>query len=232
MAQLLYDRDSTKIHLNSTKRHTRLCRHVPGTEVLIKAIETQYNALIEKQNETLQAEENRETAYDDVQFHDNVMDDKVHSAFEQCKQYDRDNPGRSVLKSVFTEGKYSGIVNAALTREADMVAGLVARLESLGADHQLNRLVAYLQEGIDKCREALANYHNAIRKQKEAEAQEEIAKSNLAKQYEFNYLDSVKMFGKSFANRLFPVIHSSRKNQAGKKEKEITQTDKQESTKS
>jgi hypothetical protein len=54
-------------------------------------------------------------------------------------------------------------------------------------------------------------YHNAITNQKSAEATEEISKSNLRRQYEFNYLDMVKEFGKGNANRFFPVIGSSGK---------------------
>jgi hypothetical protein len=225
MAQLLFDRDSTNTHLNITKRHTRLCRQVPGAEDLITAIQPPYDALIEKQKATNQAKENREMAYDDVMFNDTILDDRVRSAFERCKQYDRDNPGRPLLLLVFPDGKYSGIVKTAFTKEPDVVANLVARIKSLGDDHELNDLVAYLEEGITQCRDALNAYHDSIKKQKEAEALEDIAKSNLNRQYEFNYLDAVKKFGKSFANRLFPVIHSSSRNRVDETNDESNQTD-------
>ena len=232
MAQLLYERHSTHVHLNSTKRHMRLCRQVNGTEALITAIELPYNELLEKQKATKLAKENREVAYDDVLFHDNILDDKVRSCFDRCKNYDRDNPGRSVLKLVFPDGKFSGIVNAPLDKEPDKVSEIVARIKSLGADHELNDLVAYLQEGIDNCHNALAVYHTTIKEQKAAEALEDIAKSNLARQYEFNYLDAVKKFGRGFTNRLFPVIYSSPKNDVEENDEENDQTDELEDNKS
>jgi len=157
MAQLLYDRHSTRTHLNIVRRHIRLCRQVKGTEALITSIEPAYSVLLEKQKATSQAAQDREVAYDDVLFNDNILDDKVRSAFDQCKQFDRDNPGRSVLQLIFTDGKFSNIVNAPLTKEPDQVAQIITRIEALGTSHQLNRLTAYLQEGIDNCRQAIGN---------------------------------------------------------------------------
>ncbi|WP_153244843.1 hypothetical protein [Labilibaculum antarcticum] len=42
-------------------------------------------------------------------------------------------------------------------------------------------------------------------------ADEEMAQADLRKQYEFNYLDAVKIFGKSFSVRLFPKAISKKK---------------------
>ncbi|WP_180327192.1 hypothetical protein [Labilibaculum manganireducens] len=45
-------------------------------------------------------------------------------------------------------------------------------------------------------------------------ANEEVAQANLRKQYEFNYLDAIKIFGKTFANRLLPQTVSKKKIEA------------------
>jgi hypothetical protein len=224
MAQLLYDRHSTKIHLSIVKRHKRLCKQIPGAEELIIAVDPFYDDLLKKQATTLIAEENKEVAYDNVQLNDRNLDDRVRSAFEKCKQYDRDNPGRPVLNQVFPDGKFSTIVNTPLKDEPDEVAKLVARIEALGTEHVLNELVAYLNEGIDKCRQALNTYYEAIKAQKSKEAEEAISKSNLSRQYEFNYLDAVKKFGKNFANRLFPVINNSTRSTVDNNNEENTTT--------
>ncbi len=209
MAQLLYDRHSTKIHLNIVKRHMRLCRQFNGTENLVSSIEPSFEALLEKEAASDRATFEKEVASDFVGLNDTNLDDKVKTCFERCKQYDRENPGRPTLLIVFPDNKYTTITRASLKLEPDLAEQMVARLESLGADHSLNELAAGIKEGISKCREALSDYHQSIRLLKGAEADEEIAKSNLRRQYEFNYYDSIKLFGKNFAERLFPVISTS-----------------------
>ncbi len=211
MAQLLYEKQSTKVHLNATNRHIRLCRRSSGTEQAITAIEPFYKTLVEKQQATEEASLKREMAHDDVYHFDDILDDEVRSCFEDCKQYDRKNPGRPALNLVFPDGKFTTIINTPLDNEPDKVEQLVSRIESLGAEHPLNKLVAGLKSGIANCRAALVAYHDSITTQKSAEAVEEIAKANLRRQYEFNYLDLVKQFGKRHANRFFPVLRSNNK---------------------
>ena len=48
MAQLLYERHSTNVHLNFVKRHIRLARQFKGAEELVTAIEPFYNELAAK----------------------------------------------------------------------------------------------------------------------------------------------------------------------------------------
>ncbi len=212
MAQLLYERQSTKAHLNAVSRHIRLCRRASGTEEVIAAINPYYKALIEKQNASEEAKQKREMAYDDVIFNDDLLDDEVRTCYDDCKKHDRKNPGRPVLNIVFPDGKFSPIINAPLKDEPDEVEQLVIRIESLGAEHPLNQTIASLKEGINNCRNALKEYHNSISTQKSVEALEEIAQANLRRQYEYNYLDLIKLFGKKHANRFFPVLHNTSKN--------------------
>ena len=126
------------------------------------------------------------------------------------KPYDRDNPGRSVRDLIFPGGK-SVVIYAKYEEEPDLAEQLLTRLASLGEEHPLNGQNGEIREGIDKCKTALSVYHEAIKAEKLKEAEEEIAKSNLGRQYEFNYLDLVREFGKKYANRFFPIIRSSGK---------------------
>ena len=48
MAQFLYERHSTNVHLNIVKRHIRLARQIKGAEDLVTAIEPLYNELAAK----------------------------------------------------------------------------------------------------------------------------------------------------------------------------------------
>lgn len=48
MARMLSDRESTERHLDSTRRHVRLCKQVKGAEPLAAAIEPAYQELLQK----------------------------------------------------------------------------------------------------------------------------------------------------------------------------------------
>jgi len=206
MAQLLYDRQSTAVHLSACGRHIRLCRQVPGTETLVAAIEPLFLALQGKQAQTRQTLWDRQAAYDSVQLADALLDDKVRTLFERGKQYDRENPGRPVVMQLFPDEKFSTVVNAPLVKEPDLVEQLKQRLENLGADHPLYPLAEPLGQAVAAVRNALAAYQNAITTLKSKEAEEEIAQANLRRQFEFNYYDAMRLFGKNFAQRLFPVF--------------------------
>ncbi|MCP4181534.1 MAG: hypothetical protein GY756_27535 [bacterium] len=212
MAQMISDRMSTYRISNFSYRHTRLCKINNGGEEFISLIEDYLNKLNEAEKVTLKAKLDRETAYDDAIVCNHALDDSVRYCHEKGKKYDRDNPGSQILKVLFPDGKFSTITKASLRLEPDKAEQLVQRIGSLGAEHIMNELVSELSEGISKCRAALSVYYIAITNQKSAEALEAVAKTNLIKQYSNNYHDIVKKFGRSYANRFFPVINSSSKN--------------------
>lgn len=105
MAIMLTDRDSSDRRLDATRRHIRLCKQMPGAEALATAIETVYNTLLEKQAETKSKHQARQDALDDFILSDAILDDQVRTAFERCKQHDRENPGTPVLMRLFPDGE-------------------------------------------------------------------------------------------------------------------------------
>jgi len=211
MAQLLYEKHSAKVHMDITRRNMRLCKQVKGCEQYATRIEPFHTELAEKKKATELAKYDKESAYDDVILYDTDLDNSVRTLLEKSKQYDRENPGRPVLIQLFPDGKASSIIYASLESEPDLAMQLLARLDVLGASHVLSSQSQTIKANIDKCKAALSAYHNSITLLKAAEAAQEISKSNLRRQYEFNYLDMVKEFGKGNADRLFPAINTSRK---------------------
>ena len=210
MATMLRDNDSTEKHLNTVRRHTRLSKHISGTEEFVTNIQAPYDELKAKQAATKTRIEAREDAYDDLIFQDGLLDNAVRSSFEKCKQYDRDNVGQSVLKQIFPDEKYGDIVRAPIASEPDEVEKIKIRIEELGESHTLYPLAATLQKRIDTSRQAISMLNDAIRAQKMAEADEEIVQMKLRQQYENNYLDLRKKLGRDTAEMLFPKT-SSRK---------------------
>ena len=189
----------------------RLCRQIKGGDKYVVQIESFYNVLIEKQQASEQAKFEKEGTYDDVVLNDRDLDSAVRTLFEKAKQYDRENPGCPLLIRLFPDGKVSSIIYASLKDEPTIVEQLISRIDALGKEHPLQTEKTGLHTNIDKCRAALTAYHDAIRAQKTVEALEEIAQADLRRQYEFNYLDIAKDYGKRYANRFFPAISSASK---------------------
>lgn len=78
------------------------------------------------------------------------------------------------------------------------------RIESLGEQHPLKAVAADLRAKVSVSRAANVTYLEAIRSQKVAEADEEVAQDNLRRHYEINYLEARKTLGRVIAERLFP----------------------------
>lgn len=207
MSQLLYDRNSANVHLSTVKRHMRLCRQIPGAETLATAIEPSYNELVAKVAATALAGEECDNKRDQVLLKDAILDDKVRDLMEACKKSDRDTPGQSVTTTLFPGG-LSGVIYAPLETEPTEVEKLILGIRNLGESHALAAQIEPLQTAVDACKEALTGLNAAITAEKTAEAMENIAKVNLARQYEQNLYSAETKFGKRYANRFFPVIHT------------------------
>ena len=212
MAQLLYDRHSTSVHLNIVNRHIRLARQFKGAEDLVTAIEPAYNELATKAANSHIATAETECKRDLLVFTDVTLDDKVRDLNEACKKYDRDHPGIPVSNLLFPGGT-SPIIFAPVESEPSLVESLILSVQSLGATHPLAVHVAPLQAAINQCKTAIGELHGAISAEKMAEALEAIAKLNLTRQYEQNIYAASSKFGKAFANRLFPAIKTQAKDE-------------------
>jgi hypothetical protein len=221
MAQLLNDRNSTKVHLNTTKRHIRLARQIKGAEELATAIEPWYTDLAAKAVNSNLAKEECEHKRDLLALKDALLDDKVRDLYEACKKHDRDNPGISVTTLLFPGG-VSPVIYAPVESEPTEVSKLIIGIQNLGRGHALAAQVEFLQAAIDAVKAAIAELYTAIEAQKTAEAFEAIAKVKLTRQYEQNFYAAGSKFGKAFAGRLFPAIYSPPKGGTGEEsEKEV-----------
>jgi len=210
MAQLLYERHSTNVHLSIVKRHIRLARQIKGADELVATIEPCYNELVAKAANTILATDDTECKRDSLSLADVTLDDKVRDLYEASKKYDRDHPGIPVTSMLFPES-LSQVIYAPVETEPTLVEKLILGVRSLGGGHPLSEHIGPLQEAVDKCKTAIDELKTAITAEKMAEALEAIAKVNLTRQYEQNIYMASSKFGKTFANRLFPQIFTATK---------------------
>ncbi|MFA9388752.1 MAG: hypothetical protein ACERKD_03040 [Prolixibacteraceae bacterium] len=205
MAQLLYERQSSKLVLNTVKRHRRLSRQTKGAEEYANTIESGYNALTEKVKATEQAAENYENMYDQMVLTDAQLDDKVRDLAEASKKYDRDHPGELTGSLLFPNGA-TPIMYVSYNDEPALVDQLILKINVLGAEHALAVHIEPLQTAVDASKAAISALNNSIEAKKMAEALEQIAKINLIRQYAQNIYAAYGRFGKPFTKRLFPRI--------------------------
>ena len=205
MAQLLYERHSTNVHLNIVKRHIRLARQFKGAEELVNTIVPFYNELAAKAAATITSSEETECKRDLLALADVSLDDRVRDLNDACKKYDRDHPGIPVSALLFPEGT-SPFIYAPIETEPTLVEKLILGVQSLGEGHPLTEHIGALQDAVGNCKTAITDLKAAITAEKMAEALEAIAKVNLTRQYEQNIYMASSKFGKAFANRLFPAI--------------------------
>ncbi|MCZ4694092.1 hypothetical protein DWB61_02680 [Ancylomarina euxinus] len=211
MAKMLSIRMSSESILSNAKRHQRLCKQVVGAENLAAAIQSFIDNLIEKCAISHTALEDKGTAYDNVVLKDTILDDVVRDISDAAKQYDRNNVGRGIYTTLFPDGKTTSITNVSLSKEPDEADKLLLRFDKFEEGNSLLAYKAPLTAAIAEARTVIAAYNTAKINEKMALEVEASAKDDVIRQYEFNYLDAAKLFGKKYANRLFPKTPKSKK---------------------
>jgi hypothetical protein len=207
---MLSERDSTALHLNAARRHVRLLRRSRRDE-MIAGIDPLIADLQRKQQLSDERALDTQAAYDAVVASDAELDDAVRNLHDAGKQHDRSHPTSPALPDLFPSGGFGTLIDLPLKEEPDNVDALAKKVESLGPDHGLAPHAAQLRAGAQAVRDALNLHNEAIRAQKSAEAEEDIAKSALRRKYEANYLDGRKLWGRVFVERLFPDLRSAKR---------------------
>lgn len=205
MARRLQNQYSPGLCVRYSKRHTRINAQVAGTETLTSAIVPLIAATEEKIAAKKTAEDTRDSNYDLLMFADGELDNKVRDTAAACKEYDRNNPGARTYETVFPENT-KPIIDANPADEPAEVTKVVSRLQSLGSNHVLAAFIPSLTESAEKVSEYSNKYLTAISQVGKADADLQIAKANLIRQYTFNMFEAEKMFGRKYASRLFPKI--------------------------
>ncbi len=216
---MITERESTNVHLTTTRRHQRLARRY-RREALADTIEPLIAALAAKRDTAEDKAFETQAAYDSVLAADADLDDAVRNLFNAAEQHDRDaqNAATPALLTLFPTGGFSDLIDEPLAQEPASVDALATRLDSLGATSTLAPHAAKLRTAAQAVRDALKAQDDAIRIEKSADAEEEIAQGGLRRQYEANYLSARGQWGKPFAERLFPRLYPAKEKGAAKAE--------------
>jgi hypothetical protein len=193
------------MYLRLGRRHARLCRKTPGAEKFAETIQPKLDRLAEKENEKKHILIGREDAYDDVVLCDSLLDDAVRTVFEHVRQYDREHLTR-LTDVLFPKQGYSEIVYKSLQEEPQAVSSLIVKLEGVEAGDELKQYVPLLREKVQASTGAWDAYEQVNAQYRQIQAEEELLKLDVQRQYEINWLDARKLYGQARANNLFPKI--------------------------
>ena len=224
MASLITSRDSAERCINLARRHQRLAKIVVNDGKLSGQMIPSMDQVKVKIDLLMQKSEAREDAFDDQALADKFLDDTIRSIFGDCQKFDRTNPTAMVLRKIFPDEKFGEIVRLPFNTEIRAAEQMKLRLEKLGEKHPLYANVALLHKKIEAGKKAIADKNSAIRDEKMAEAEVDIDKEALIRQYENNYLDARKKYGKATAEKLFPETRSRRSQVETEEEDEPTET--------
>lgn len=207
MATMLRENQSTEAHLNAVRRHMRLCgiERKSGSG-LIDAIKPAYDDLAAKRAATLARTRERQDALDLLVLRDGELDDAVRTTYERVAQFDRESMSAPLLPVLFPGGKFGAILATKRIKEPDAVEQLAVKIESLGGQHPLHALAADLRRRIEASRKAIEEHRVAVTRQKSADAEERIARMELRRRYEANYLNARATLGRIVTARLFPKV--------------------------
>jgi hypothetical protein len=189
------------------RRHARLCKKTPGAEKFAEAIQPKLDRLAEKEEEKKKILVRREDAYDDVVFCDSLLDDVVRTVFERSQQYDREHLTR-VTDVLFPKQGYSEIVYKSLQEEPQAVSAFIVKLEGVEAGDELKQYAVLLGEKAQASTEAWNVYEQVNARYRQVQAEEELLKLELQQQYETNWLDARRLYGRIKADHLFPKVRA------------------------
>ena len=211
MARMLSKSNSATVCLRSSLRHIRLCNRIYGDNKYSQVINPCYEALKEKYDQYELVRLDRYFANDNLYMCDHLLDNGIRTAFELCNQYERENNDAFLLDSFFQNGRFGSIIRKNHSKELNDVEQLALKFENLGDKHPLFKLAAVLRGDIRRVRKAMKEYNEAIRLEKLAFAEVDIAKEALRKQYAKNYFDAKQEKGRVKADYMFPVLSAKPK---------------------
>jgi len=212
MATLLQSSDSLPRHLEVVRRHMRKCSKTPGASSFGETIKPIYEKLKAIKGKLNAEQEEIQDCYDDIELFDTLLDDTVRELFGMITISDRNSASMPLLPKIFSGGTFGYIVDSPVEAEIDEVNKIIDRLKEADTEGKFSEYIGKLTAGIESVQEAMDALKTKMNAFKSVKSETEILKSELRWQYEVNYLDARKKFGRKRAELLFPKKNSRTKN--------------------
>jgi hypothetical protein len=189
------------------RRFGRLCtREGTGAQHYNDRIAAAVRRLVQRSGEAKQAEFEVDAARDSAMQVNMALGDAVRTAFERCKQHDRENPTEPVALKVFPNGTFFQIFRSTRAREMEQVRDLSCMIKALGEASPLAPVAQALDAAVAVMDRANAELLAKNRAYDDFATQENLARIFFVNEYKATYYDAAVKRGQRNARSLFPVI--------------------------
>jgi hypothetical protein len=230
MARMLYQTDSSPFCTRMVKRHIRLCSQTPGCDQLPTTIKPALKELEAKRTASEAADEECSYTLDSIYLRARELDDGVRTVFRSAQNYDESHIGARTLIAIFPSEKMTDFTGISYEKKPAEATTIIARIEHLGSTHSLYPQADILNKKMAALLIAISGNKDAHDEYTVAQTQEEIARTDLRKAYETNYLEGRKLLGTKDVDKIFPVNKQSEEDEDEKGEDSGSKPD--DSTKS
>jgi hypothetical protein len=206
MARMLYQKDSSPFSIRMVKRHIRLCSQNPGCSQFPTAIQPFLKNLVTKRAASDAADEECSYSLDLIYLRERELDDGVRTVFKSAEIYDEAHVGARTLIAIFPLEKYSDFIDLNYEKKSAEAEKIAGRIDHLSSTHSLYPHAEFLRKKIIALDTALGADKDTRNELSIAKTQEEIARAELRKAYENNYLEGRKLLGSKDVEKLFPII--------------------------
>lgn len=207
----LSEDDSVPRVEDACERHMRLCMQMRNADKYRTTIQPLFTDFESKKTAFENAGKEVNAAQDSVWLNDSILDDVLRDVHGRTKEYDRNHPGSDTAVLLFPDGNISAVITLSDKEEPDAAHGIAQKLVSLGQSHELYPLAAKIEEAVSNCRDALAQQVSALQAAGDAKTALSISKTMLVRQYNAGYFAAANDVSKSYAEKLFPQLRSSKK---------------------
>jgi hypothetical protein len=178
---------------------------MPGTEFLTDPMKLVVSDAEAKIAAKKAAADEVDACLDTIGLKDVLLDNNIRVVASRAKEYDQSVPGARTYEMLFPQNT-SDLINENPADEVVDVMKVVTRIQSLGESHPLFSFAAKLTECATDVDNAIKKHLDSITSLGNVEAQLQIAKAALVRQYLSNMFEAEKRLGKRIADRLFPKI--------------------------
>lgn len=212
MSRLPQSTSSVKTLIATGRRVCRLCdREDSAAKEYATEIVAMGNELLAIREDVETKIMERFTGYDGMKFTEAQLDDQIRITGYSIRMFDGENDCAPFDK-VFPDGGYSRIIKAPRDRKRELVSRLITRIASLAPESSsLGAMNAALAAALQKHTEAVQAYGSSLLEEACGKACERLGKKKWVQRYNAVYFRACSDLGRRKANRLFPVIRSSKR---------------------
>jgi hypothetical protein len=210
MVSLSEDDSNPRVE-DAADRHMRLCTQNLNAEKYRNTILTLFNDFKGNATKLNDSQKEMNAAKDSVKLFELVIRNVLRDLSGRTKEFDRNHVGSKTATSIFPGGNISDIISKNDEVQPDVAHSIAQKVLSLGVSHELFPFAEKIEKAVADCRKALAQQVIADQNLGDSKTAMSISKVAVVRQYNANFFAAASDVDKTFAEKLFPQLRSTKK---------------------